>query len=347
MQLGHVDNYGNLLRVFRIYDTNKNGYISKEEDPEVKRLDVDGDDRASLWELMVGVNAQRGKVYFTGKEIETIQESIKYMPNVSPGNILHLVLAINRRFICKKDMQQIYALFNFVLQKIKQEEFDKLSPEGKMEKVLKILIDKDECNFKIINCLLPNIKGKSADVFGLYFLKRKFNCVSFAYTILVIGQEMNWPLSLIELPSHVAIHWEAGKDSFLFERHRGVVKDYNIYKDFYKLLSDESIKSGAYLRPISESEALANMYLWRARVKYYFELYWGAYRDLSTAISLAPLNVHAYHGLGATYRRLENDYWFDTTFYKKQIEQILDKIYRLDPDFHNRPHLQKLPECED
>ena len=84
MRLGNVENYGNLLTVFRKYDRNRDGYVSQKEDPEIKSLDVDGDGQASLWELMVAVNAQRGKVYFTGKEIETVQESIQNMPDVSP-----------------------------------------------------------------------------------------------------------------------------------------------------------------------------------------------------------------------------------------------------------------------
>jgi len=345
MKLEGVTNFGNLLVKFRSYDKNNDGYITPDEDPEVKSLDVDMDGRASLLEIMRAANLQQKKTLFTKREIAAVRESMQSMPDVSPSNIVHLILALEGDFLIDRDKKQLYGIVNNLIKRMKQASFAGLSPEDTLKRAVQIM--QNEQKFNIIGCATPNIRGRSAHLLNVMLLQKRFDCVSFAYTLMIIGHELKWPLSLILMPNHVAVRWEAGASSFSFERPHHVVKDFNIYIKTLKL-SDISIKSGAYLRPLSEEEFLAQIYYERGEVKSDFFNIWGSVSDFSIAIALAPRAVNVY---GARIEAYEKLFKYTKVDYFKTLSPRIyrDKqaIKRLDPDILKRDNapIIYVPEC--
>ena len=334
MKLEGVKNYGDLLAKFRSYDKNNDGYISPDEDPEVKNLDVDGDGRASVWEMMRSANIQQGKTYFSEKEIETAKQSARSMPDVSPFNIVYLILAMESEFMGEKEMKQLFSLINSIIKKIKQEKFDHLPPADKMNRVFQIL--KEEYNFKVIRCIPPSIKGKSANIFSQKFLDHKLDCIAFAFAFLIIGQELKWPVSLISLPHHIAVRWSDSKDTFTFERVWGILRDFNFYKKFFKI-ADKSIRSGVFLRPLSEREFIGQLYWEKASVKSDYNELEAAADNLNIAIDLAHQDVHSYVGRINVLKRLRsNPFITDNKKYSRQIKRDFRKLNQLDPLYIQR-----------
>ncbi|MEW6110399.1 MAG: transglutaminase family protein [Nitrospirota bacterium] len=120
--------------------------------------------------------------------------------------------------------------------------------------------------------------------------RRKGNCASMPILYLAIAQRLGYPVYAVAVPDHLFVRYV---DSNLKEQNieasgqGGYMSDEEYIKELQ--ISDKGIKSGAYLRPLSQKELLARLVAENA-------IYWGQHGDSKRAIKYLEYSVQASPG---------------------------------------------------
>ncbi|MFZ3138359.1 MAG: transglutaminase family protein [Thermodesulfovibrionales bacterium] len=149
-------------------------------------------------------------------------------------------------------------MLNTLLYKIIGIKYDLADPEGE--------------NFKnrVLNGLLERRKG---------------NCASMPVLYLAIAQRLGYPVYAVAVPDHLFVRYV---DSNLKEQNieasgqGGYISDEEYIKELQ--ISEIGIKSGAYLRSLSQKELLARLVAENA-------IYWGQHGDMRRAIKYLEYSV--------------------------------------------------------
>jgi regulator of sirC expression with transglutaminase-like and TPR domain len=107
---------------------------------------------------------------------------------------------------------------------------------------------------------------------------RKGNCVSIPLLYLAIAQRLGYPVYAVLVPDHLFLRYvdpSLKQQNIEASSNGGYMSDEEYIKELQ--ISEQGIKSGAYLRPLSQKEFLARLVAENA-------IYWGQHGDIKRAI---------------------------------------------------------------
>ncbi len=120
--------------------------------------------------------------------------------------------------------------------------------------------------------------------------RRRGNCASMPVLYIAISQRLGYPIFAVAVPDHLFVRYV---DSNLKEQNieasgqGGYISDGEYIKELQ--ISEKGVKSGAYLRPLTNKELLARQVAENA-------IYWGQHGDIKRAIKYLELAVKASPG---------------------------------------------------
>ncbi len=220
---------------------------------------------------------------------------------VQPNELAAAIIEIENIFLSPRDQALVKAKLGEILARVSSEDFSALTPEQKLKHLHQILINEFSLRFRRQE--IPNRPGVSANLFSLSLLSGRVDCDVMSQLFLIIGQELNWPLHLVRAPRHVFIRWQDNNYTFNYETTDNWLPTDQEYIDHFKIPA-AGIKSGAYLRTLSEEEAKALVYLTRGRVRGEFGDWAGAKQDMARAAELNPQDFSIIKDLGLAEMRL-------------------------------------------
>lgn len=152
------------------------------------------------------------------------------------------------------------------------------------------------------------------------------NCVGLSILYLCIAEGLQLPIHGVSVPEHLLVRYDDG------DFRRNIETGYNGMStpDSYyvnmpgKRISPVSIKNGSYLKNLSRSEVIANIYLNRSMIQKDKGDLGQALKDANYAIRLHENNAGAFCNRGVIYEKM------------KDIEQAIDdydKAIALNPDY--------------
>lgn len=132
--------------------------------------------------------------------------------------------------------------------------------------------------------------------------RKQGDCGSLSCLYLAVADRLKLPLRALQVPQHVFVRYEAdGKIINIETTHEGrpfsneqVIEHLNIPVD--------SVRTGAYLRPLTKREFLGVLLNNRGRVHYGEKRFAEALRDFDKAIEIHPQSAETYHNRGVVYK---------------------------------------------
>ena len=152
------------------------------------------------------------------------------------------------------------------------------------------------------------------------------NCVGLSILYLCIAEGLQLPIHGVSVPEHLFVRYDDGDFRRNIETgYNGMATPDSYYVNMPgKRISQVSIKNGSYLKNLSRSEVIANIYLNRSIIqkeKGNVEL---ALKDVNYAIQLHENNAGAFCNRGVIYEKMK-----DT----EQAINDYDKAIALNPDY--------------
>lgn len=174
--------------------------------------------------------------------------------------------------------------------------------------------DGPETIVNIINDFLFNELGftyvKTGNLEDLYLNdvidRRKGNCVGMSILYLSIVERLQLPLFGVNVPEHIFIRYDDGETKINIETgHKGI----NLNDSFYITHSMErfdktSIENGCYLRNLSKTEVIANIFLNRSKISRTSGNLKEALNDCNISILLKPEDPGTYCNRGVIYEKM-------------------------------------------
>ncbi len=244
---------------------------------------------------------------------------------INETNIINHLLYLEMKLTDKNKTAKAYKILGEIIQKIKKEIKNNLTPKEKLINTFYIL--KNTFNF--------NYNESSTDLFINNIINKNTKCDTSAFIYLAISQEMNWPISCILLPNHMFIRWNEGTDIINFETTNSgfyqdefYINEYNITNSNIIKCSEKELigyfnyKIGNIKFEINEhKEALlyfnnaielinncSSFYYNRGIVKNKLKDYSNAIIDFNRAIELHKNNCNIYFGRGNAKYELKDIY---------------------------------------
>lgn len=135
----------------------------------------------------------------------------------------------------------------------------------------------------------------SRDVFihGLLTHRRQGTCSSMPVLLTAMAQRLGYPVKLSTAKGHLIAIWNDGKERFnIGYAGKGITFDSDdFYKKWPKPISDEEYKSGLYLKPFSNNEALAIFLSIRAMCSLEHRNFEEAMASARYAVGLSPMDT--------------------------------------------------------
>ncbi len=154
-------------------------------------------------------------------------------------------------------------------------------------------------------------------------LEKKCNCEGCVALYHSIGQVIDFPLSIVKVPTHVFVRFnEIQEGSFVnWETTSNRQRDNDEFIEKYNI-SPDLISKGIYLKNLDENERLGLFYHRRGFLRETKKNdYFGAISDYSQAISFAPDLVEAYYHRGDAKLNIVNEGVINA----KEEERLLDE----------------------
>ena len=175
--------------------------------------------------------------------IEKQIEFVGFQQGFSPNNIIHQVLFIESEMFSAEDVKKAYQILGDILAQVKRELNENMTNEEKARLVYEVMRSRgfgfqDQENALFIN----NLLRKSVD------------CDTSSFVVLAVAQELNWPVTLVDLLYHTFVRWVGDKP-------------FNI--DFGEIRSDKDIRLEPSWddRPLSVEGIISHAYTLRGDTK--------------------------------------------------------------------------------
>jgi len=117
---------------------------------------------------------------------------------------------------------------------------------------------------------------------------KRGNCVSMTRLYLAIAQRLGYPVYAVHVPDHIFVRYvdpNLEEQNIEASSNGGYISDEKYIKDLQ--ISERGIKSGAYLKTLSNKEYLALLIAENA-------IYWGKHGDINRAIKYLEYSVKLY-----------------------------------------------------
>ena len=263
MELGKIKGYGELLTAFRSKDKDSSGFIEKNEETDVPKLDMDGDGKLSLWEVMAAANKKTGKKTFSDQAIKLAKESLLITPHLSPASLARFILLIESSHATKREIAKAYQALDKVAAKARSVEFTG-EPFTKLDGLSRLITG--ELGFGVID------EVGSTRTFAAQLAAGQMDQKGMSWLLVTIGRELGWPVTpAAYTPYAYFVKWEAGPMSVNFEmacsqgtrdvpqRCENITPlDVTLISGFH--LSQQSVDNRVYLAGLTEVEVLGTVY---------------------------------------------------------------------------------------
>lgn len=121
----------------------------------------------------------------------------------SPKNIIHQIIYPESSPLTTKQVKKTYKILGEILRTVKNRLRKGMTPEQKLKLVYKIIKEK--------GYTLKENPGNSLFVESLTSPKKILDCDASSFVVLGVAQELKWPVTLVQLPSHVFVRWQKGQ----------------------------------------------------------------------------------------------------------------------------------------
>jgi len=128
----------------------------------------------------------------------------------------------------------------------------------------------------------------------LDFLEKKINCRGYSTLYIALGQALNLPLVMVQVPKHVFIRWQLDNDSCInWETTAGLSLNDEEYINKHRI-SPHAIDNGVFLKNLDINGIYGTYYFSRSLIHKKKQEYKDALTDLNRAIDFNPKSL-VYH----------------------------------------------------
>lgn len=186
-----------------------------------------------------------------------------------------------------------------------------------------------------------------------YLQTRRGNCVSMPTLVLILGRRLGLNMTMATAPNHVYVVFnpEGTQDWINLEATSGANPARPEYLRANFPMTDQSIQSGLYMRPLAEDELPANIAATAIENAYGNERLWDTILIAEALRALDDRNLTAILFRGSALNKILDDDWHNRWSNPNDAPQQHTPLYRSyasqrDIEYRYASHLGYVPEVE-
>lgn len=260
---------------------------------------------------------------------EDFRPNLVWETNTQETGLARIALQIAQESYPEIDIEEYLKKLDNIVKNIKTSLRDATEPEQVIKTVNIVLFN--ELQFKYVQT------GELEDISLNKVLDTKIgNCVGLSILYLSIAEGLNLPIYGVSVPEHIFVRYDDGDFRRNIETgYEGMATPDSYYVHMPgKRISQVSIRNGYYLKNLTTSEVIANIYLNRSIIQKEKNNITDALKDINHAIQLHGNDAVAYCNRGVLHEKM-ND--IDLAIKDYNIAIALNPDYA--PAYYNRGSL--------